>query len=84
MLGADFNTNLDGNIYRGATSIKAKSKRELLVHKAKASALKKFIGKYNLVDTCRHIKNRDSDKVGYTFNLRKVNTNTSMIDYILI
>ena len=79
----EFNNNLDGDTYRDAISIKSKSERELLIHKAKVSALERLIDKYNLVHTYRHNKNKDSDKAGFTFNPRRVTVNPLRIDYIL-
>ena len=81
ILRADFDTNLDCDTYRDAVSIEPKSRYELLVLNAKFSALKKLIGKYNILDTYRHNKKKYSEKSGYTSNPRR---NPSRIDYILI
>ena len=79
----EFNTNRDGDTYRDAISIKSKSERELLIHKAKVLSLERLIDKYNLVHTYRHSKNNDSDKAGFIFNPRRVTANPSRINNIL-
>ena len=50
----------------------------------KVVAFKRFLSKFGLSNTYRCKKNNDNDKAGFTFNPRRITSNPSRIDYILI
>ena len=58
MIGGDFNTNIDGDIFRDIGSIKEQNKGENTITKSKVDFFNNCITGYDLNDTYWHKKNK--------------------------
>ena len=75
IIGADKNTNLEGNMYGDNASIKVKSRGKFQMQTTKVKALEKLIRQFGWIDAYRCKKNPDNDKAGFIFCPRGITLN---------